>query len=353
MKEYFEQSGRGLNRSQVEMVKRLNLQSGFLNGILSELQNPHTDIWLGIRNGYFNLYVEGASLGKVSLDKESINIHKKYLGSNVSGYKNLSLFDSEYKFKQIAENIKKFHLQSSQKYLEKKFQQKLVMSNNFAASPWYCVDMEYVMKRQNNSEMDCGRADIIAISRRPLIDNKFQILMIELKIGSGSFGESSGICEHFADFVKYNADKNYDCGDGYKGRFTRLRGEVVNILRNYKALGLLPENMNSTVADIKIDDIYNEPQMVFLIYSKDFTKVEIKRSFCRYVGGKAFCNLGTESEYSIVKKWDEVFVERIFNENIKCVFREGKDTNAIKDRQPLFEDENISEAEQIFKDKIY
>ena len=335
MKEYFAQSGRGLNRSQVEMVKRLNLQSGFLNGILSELQNSHTDIWLGIRNGYFNLYVEGASLGKVSLDKESINIHKKYLGSNVSGYKNLSLFDSEYKFKQIAENIKKF-------------QQKLVMSNNFAASPWYCVDMEYVMKRQNNSEMDCGRADIIAISRRPLIDNKFQILMIELKIGSGSFGESSGICEHFADFVKYNADKNYDCGDGYKGRFTRLRGEAVNILRNYKALGLLPEDMKNSVETMTIDDISDEPKMIFLIYGGKSGKFKAEESFRLYVGGKACKNISRrKSEYALTNYFEEKFLENFFRENVKCVFREGSDTKAIENYQPLF-DENISEAAKIF-----
>ena len=90
--------------------------------------------------------------------------------------------------------------------------------------------------------------------------------MIELKIGSGSFATDaknfpstkltanellvdtgnfgSGIFGHFADFVRYKADKTYNCGDGFKGRFTKLRGEVVNILENYSALGILPYDVN-------------------------------------------------------------------------------------------------------------
>ncbi|MBR1728412.1 MAG: hypothetical protein IJ728_02690 [Selenomonadaceae bacterium] len=101
MKKYFEEVGRGLNEFQIDAIRSADSQEGFLKDILSELKNPQTDIRLGIRNGYFNLYVEGASLGKFIIDGgkiSKIKIHKKYLDLHSSGYENLTLNDSQYNF---------------------------------------------------------------------------------------------------------------------------------------------------------------------------------------------------------------------------------------------------------------
>ena len=362
IKYYFAESGRGLDDCQIEALKIADVQDGFLKGMLSELKNPQTDIWLGIRNGYFNLYVEGASIGKITIDDGKIKIHKKYLGESFSGYKTLLISDSHYNFKKVCDNIKMFHTNSSQRNLEKKFQQRLVISNNFADSPWYCVDMEYAM------EAGSFRFDIIAISRKPMVEGEHRLLIIEVKVGRSSFGIDnklfptkpltnsierhnlgSGVLGHFTDFVNYKSDKDYDCGDGFKGRFTRLRGEMVNILKNYQSLGLLPKDIGTLVETMSIDDICDEPKMVFLIYSGDVTRKQIEDSFRLYVGGEACEGISrNESKYTIVKAWDEAIVKQVFRDSIKCVFREGKDINVIKDRQPIFEDEEISEVVQIF-----
>ena len=341
MKRYFAENGRGLNANQIEAIKFADAQAGnFLHGVLRELKKPDAEIFMGIRNGYFNLYLGGASIGKFNFEGAriaSVEIHKKYLGENSSGYVILPVENSAYDFKKICENIKALNLKNP----EKQLQQRLVMANNAAKnSAWYCVDMEYAMQRQNKFEADFGRADIIAISRRP-VAGKYKLLMIELKIGSGSFGTNakyfpqkkltasellssnesfgSGIFGHFADFVRYAADKNYDCGGGYSGRFTKLRGEAVNILENYSALGILPD------LNLTLEDIFEEPTLVFLIYGS------VERSFRNYVCGK--------SERAIVKACDENFVAEVFRLSIKCVFR---------DEDFIFRDEGISDAARIF-----
>ncbi len=340
MKRYFAENGRGLNANQIDAIKFADAQTGnFLYGVLRELRKPDAEIFMGVRNGYFNLYLSGASIGKFNFEGARIvdvEIHKKYLGENSSGYAILPVENSACDFKKICANIKALNLKNP----EKQLQQRIVMANNAAEiSAWYCVDMEYSMQRRNKFEADFGRADIIAISRRP-VAGKYKLLMIELKIGSGSLGTNakyfpqkklttaellgssknfgSGIFGHFADFVRYAADKNYDCG-GYRGRFTKLRGEVVNILENYSALGILP-NLNLT-----LEDIFEEPTLVFLIYGG------VERSFRNYVCGK--------SERAIVKACDENFVAEVFRRSIKCVFR---------DEDFIFGDEEISDAARIF-----
>ena len=360
MKKYFVETGRGLNDNQIAAIKIADAQDGnFLQGILNELKKSDAEIFMGVRNGYFNLYLGGASIGKFHFDDGKIigvEIHKKYIGEKFSGYSILPVEKSPFNFKKICDNIKELNLNYPKKNLEKQLQQRLVMANNLSdSSAWYFVDMEYSMQRQNKYEPNFGRADMVAISRRP-IDGKYKLLMIELKIGSGSFSTDaknfpstkltaqelisdnrnfgSGIFGHFADFVRYKADKIYNCGDGFKGRFTKLRGEVVNILENYSELGILPCDLN-----LDIEDIFEEPTFIFLIYGGDMSKVKIEQSFRRYVGGKACVNLGGESEYSIAKACDEKFIAQIFNNDIKCIFR---DDNLI------FSDENISDAVQIF-----
>ena len=184
------------------------------------------------------------------------------------------------------------------------------MDNNLSdSSAWYFIDIEYVMQRQNK-----------------------YLTANELLGDTGNFG--NGIFGHFADFVRYKADKTYNCGDGFKGRFTKLRGEVVNILENYSALEILPYDIN-----LELEDIFDEPTLVFLIYGGNMSKLQIERSFRRYVGGRACENLVGESEHSIAKACDEKFIAQIFGNNIKCIFR---------DNDLIFSDENISEAVQIF-----
>ena len=360
MKKYFAETGRGLNDNQISAIKIADAQDeNFLQGILDELKKSDTEIFMGVRNGYFNLYCGGASIGKFNFDDEKIinvEIHRKYIGENYSGYLILPVENSPFNFKKICDNVKSFNLNSPKRNLEKQLQQRLVMANNLSAvSAWYFIDIEYVMQRQNKYEPNFGRSDIVAISRRP-IGGKYKLLMIELKIGSGSFSTDaknfpstkltaeellgdtrnfgSGILGHFADFVRYKADKIYNCGDGFKGRFTKLRGEVVNILENYSALGILPYDIN-----LELEDIFDEPTLVFLIYGGDISKLRIEQSFRRYVGGKACENLGGESEHSVAKACDENFIAQIFDKNIKCIFR---------DNDLIFSDEGISEAVKIF-----
>ena len=102
MKKYFAETGRGLTDAQISSIKNADAQDkNFLQGILNELKKSDAEIFMGVRNGYFNLYLGGASIGKFNFDGGkilSVEIHKKYIGEKSSGYAILPVEKSPYSF---------------------------------------------------------------------------------------------------------------------------------------------------------------------------------------------------------------------------------------------------------------
>ena len=97
---------RGLSDQQISAIKRDEK-------MMELLRDPK--LFLGIRNGYFNLYFQGASTGKCSiLDTGGLKIktHCKYLGTGGNGYQTISQGDFPSRLDKILSSI-----QNHQKWL--------------------------------------------------------------------------------------------------------------------------------------------------------------------------------------------------------------------------------------------
>ena len=328
--------------------------------------------FVGIRNNYINIYYRGNSMMKVTFDdtgafKEAI-IHKKFWDNKLSGdYVTVTDYSL---LKPHTLKSKISALLGKKKVLEKERQQMIIQQNNTCAdTKWFCVDMEYIMERQNSDEDNYGRFDIVAISTERNSNNKYVISLVELKLGADAFGGitdearvdldnkiqngeylkvtdsikiGSGIVGHFSDFIRYLEDTNYNQG---VSRFDVLKQEIVNVLKNYQALGLLAPQFSKLATDIDVVDIDIDPKVIFLLYSKEHTiqsLESIKKSFNNYVLSK---NNKDAAHFAIDKIWDDKIIAKYStgSKKIGCVFRTPEYKGSI------FSDLDISEANGIFE----
>ena len=260
---------RGLSSKMIEVIKEDQ-------SLISLLKKP--DIFLGIRDEYCNIYYRCASMGRISLSygKMVIEIHKRYFEGISETYtescdpEKVTYQSKDYrKFRDegrdtfysntdnIRENIDDVchRLQKREKII----QQALVMKNNQNPdSDWFCVDLEYVQKRDDKRESAYGRFDIVAVRKQPDENGKHSVAIIEIKSGSSAYAPSlpqkvyqekvnekisaedfdidtylwslgSGILGHMADFYRFEHRKNIN-------RYGRLLKELVQILSNMKEL---------------------------------------------------------------------------------------------------------------------
>ena len=328
--------------------------------------------FVGIRNNYINIYYRGNSMMKVTFDdtgafKEAI-IHKKFWDNKLtSDYVNITDYNL-LKPHKIKSKISA--LLGKKNVLEKERQQMIIQQNNTCTyTKWFCVDMEYIMERKNSDEDNYGRFDIVAISTERNSNNKYVVSLVELKLGADAFsgitdearlyldnkiqnGEylkvtdsikiGSGIVGHFSDFIRYLEDTNYNQG---ASRFDVLKQEIVNVLKNYQALGLLAPQFSNLATDIDVVDIEVDPKVIFLLYSKEHTiqsLESVKKSFNNYVLSK---NNKDAAHFAIDKIWDDKFIAKYStgSKKIGCIFR----TPGYKG--PIFSDLDISEANGIFE----
>ena len=159
-------------------------------------------------------------------------------------------------------------------YLEKVCQQWIINNNNNNPdSDWYYVDMEYIYKEEDgDGDHPFGRADLIAIKKRPNENKKFDVAFIELKVGTGAYGVSikipdnikgaeqreccrkrviktlnkdlwddevkgvklgSGLASHVVDFMHFFAEEQAK---------NQLRKEILGILKIHKKFDLIDES---------------------------------------------------------------------------------------------------------------
>lgn len=236
---------RGISKYFAEAFKKCELYTLYLN---------HKDeLYIGVRNGFLNLYYNCDSIAKLRFSKsQSIRceIDNYYLDGKH--------YPTEDKGKRIKtdpkiifdnyETIKKHsNLKSTP---EKKAQSKLVIhNNNNENSNWFCVDIEYVKQFKNQEEKNLsefnGRFDIIALSK----SHPHKVALIELKYGAGSMGGNSGIFKHFEDFKKFHDNGYFE---------SHLKGEILEILKSQIALGIsVPEAFHQNV-------ILKEPELFFI-----------------------------------------------------------------------------------------
>lgn len=293
------------------------------------------ELFFGVRNGYFNLYYQGASAGECRFQETgglSIATHEKYLGKDGKNYKSLSLEEFLTKCNGILLDIER--VQSTGKNLrEKPAQQALILANNRNEnSRWYCVDLEYVQEPEDKSKSKFGRFDIVAVSRTAGKEGRHRVALIELKAGyktaypsnfpkkenawlrkqiddqafsvydyEGSLG--SGIVGHLADFCRFER----------AGQFEKLKEEVCEILSNKRAL-----DFEIPCPELRPKDLEERPHFYFLTLSRDDASQPVascKKSMSHHLGSKA------PVQYNAKKVLGETFLER---ENYHFLFAPGE-----------------------------
>ncbi len=228
-------------------------------------KNKH-ELFLGIRNGYINLYYQGASISKTEYKKKSNNLScilsTKYFYTDVKKNSYIALSDRDIfqNYKLIKRNITNLTKKTDQKIA----QQQLVNNNNSNPNTnWYCIDMEYSKQRNNSNEIPYGRFDIIALSKTP----PHKVALIELKYGDRAIGGTSGIVTHakdFACFIKNNIYNNH------------LKREIVDIVKSQK---LIDKNIPLDIT--QESDLSDKPSFYFITLNNQ--NDDVKRKIRRYL----------------------------------------------------------------------
>ncbi len=238
-----------------EMKKKItrgiskDFAKAFKQSELYKLFGDHrSELLIGVRNNYLNLYYNCDSIAKITFINGSIccEIDKYYLDGNhyndIDKRHKIDLID-------IYVNYEKIKEYSNKKATpEKKAQSKLVLLNNQNLdSNWFCIDVEYVKSFNNRAEKKDadfnGRFDIIALSKM----KPHKVALIELKYGSGAIGGTSGIYKHVEDFSKF-------CEKGYfEGQ---LRQEIIEIVKSLKELGITVPFETPEKSDVLTPEFY-------------------------------------------------------------------------------------------------
>lgn len=317
--------GKSSKKKSIERGISSDIALKMLNDALGDLLNDD-ELFLGIRNGYCNLYYHCDSIGKIEFRTRpkglAIKTHKEYLPDKYKNAKDYVVFlstntkDSAFSvaefcrlakrggdIRKIIDGKRDKEGNGSDSKPEKTAQQKLVLDNNSSGAEWFCVDLEYVQERLNSKEHNFGRFDILAIKKSCGHDGKHPVAIIELKVGAGAYGGAknvtefkekgkniktfsgslgSGLLGHFSDFYRF---QHWDDGK----RFEQLKRELCNILGNKIALGL---SIPSELHGLQPEDLNGTPEFYFLTLCTENHKLgHCKKSFKKYINN---CPCGKE-----------------------------------------------------------
>lgn len=289
-----------LVRNCENMIKRLEKHFEEFTYI-KQLVSKDKDLFLAIRENYMNIYYMGGNLAKIGIDRHKniyFELHKKYVYGEGTGYVRLSLNEHRDKIESIKKNIEKIALSKNglidendgvhkKTTREKICQQWIINKNNIGDGDWYYIDMEYTMKN-----IPSGRFDMIAIKKTVDENEKHQVALIELKIGSDrytsmtsrryndeshhfkyediknnslysyqtkesyvSFG--SGLLGHLCDYMRFLNAKHYEI----------LRQEIVHEIKSLIQLGIISEDCAiGRIGDTKL--LSDKPEIYFVSYTR-------------------------------------------------------------------------------------
>lgn len=207
----------------------------------SEIYLKHlNEIFIGIRDGYINLYYNCDSIAKINVSSP----HKASIAPYYTDGGKKTLSDDE--FVSLFQTIKeKSNLRDKK---EKQAQEKLVIdNNNNPQSKWFCIDVEYTKSLKGKNTAENWRFDIIAITKsRP-----HKVALIELKYGKGAMKEPSGIRTHVEDFYSFFINN----------KFESIKGEIVNIINKLYDIGVCVPH---SLCGLSPNDILTDPEFYFI-----------------------------------------------------------------------------------------
>lgn len=297
-------------------------QFNFIKEKASGKDEEECQYFPGIRDDYLCLYYKGHCMAKieVSASKVTYFTNEYYLsGKNVAHNRmqEMEFKEFKYNFDDIKERIDD-HVSGKhdgKERLEKICQQWIMNENNASPeSEWYFLDMEYIL---DNDPL--GRADMIAVKRKPDAYGKHEVALIELKIGNNSYKGlngtqynkykeeykaleedlyngsklkfGSGLVSHITDFMRLLHNT---------GNYVQIREELFQMIMAHKKLGLInPQNGLYHIEDNEedIEKLAEKPDIYILSYAcvpdlknakktkktKKTTLSSMKKSFYNYL----------------------------------------------------------------------
>lgn len=231
-----------------EQVRRIDksFADTFKDTSLFKLYKEHADeLFLGVRNGYVNLYHLCNSIAKVSLTRKGIK-------SEIASYYIEETPKDDYDNDLIVRMYDTIKVKSKNRSkLEKQAQQTLAQLNNSnPQSNWFCVDVEYEKPQM------AGRFDLIAITKKA----PHRVALIELKYGTNAYGGTSGILTHVKDFSEFLSNSNYKT----------LKKDIEGILYS---MTLLDVKVPDSLKGLKAEDLCATPEFYFITVNSRPSKV--------------------------------------------------------------------------------
>lgn len=220
-------------------IRGINFADRFKESCLyKELYLPHQDeLFIGVRNGYLELYYNNITVAEVSFLKNGeirCKINEYYF-TGKSNSKVVTFKSEEEIHENIIEKYDVIKMNSNDKNThEKKSQSMLFIKNNAnPCSEWYCTDVEWCRPVDKDHIDFNGRFDIVAVSKAA----PHRVAIIELKYNKKTIGDKKdGVKKHIEDFYKFQQYKYYDA----------FKLETISILRNLKMLDpKFPEELKS------------------------------------------------------------------------------------------------------------
>lgn len=286
------------------------------------------ELFFAFRENYINVYYMGGNLAKIGFNKSKevyFELHKKYVQPNEDKYPKtggnnyVRLSWRQHKeemrniranIKRIAEGFKEDGSKGRKSSREKICQQWIINNTNTKNGDWYYVDMEYIQKGN-----PLGRFDMIAIKRTKDENKKHKVALIELKVGTKSYGSMDGTRYSKNEEKKikydnikagslydYNKRENYiSYGSGLLGHLCDymrylsteaynefLKQEIVNQIKALKELGGVLDERVGEIADINM--LSDKPEVYFLSFSKvpglkerNVSKKKMRDTFYKYL----------------------------------------------------------------------
>ncbi len=325
-------------------------------GIIEYVQK-HEEVFLGIRNNYINLYVDGGSFLKLSYNNKTKkckgSIDEKYFNDkyikapkilkDINGKIVKDINDWINIFDELVLAIKKYQngyynqKSNCKTKREKIIQQKLVKEFN-KKSNYLAYDIEYMIEGLTeyvyNSKHEpilkkkpktLGRADIMLIGKPE--NNKIKVYFMEVKEGTGAFGGvlgnnskdkyapsfGSGIVGHF----KNNAEI-INCarkGESFRNTSLNIRDnlleEIKYALHFYTNFNLIKNPYFAKLSEKEIEKIdINKDSVEFVFFLGNYKDTG---SFENYLG----IGNGKHSTYSVKSLLDNKMSKKIDLDYIK------------------------------------
>jgi len=358
---------RGLEQQIIDFINNNDKAEG-LRGIFREAKKGlYRDNPLLIcfrkkdKKDNIDIYYKGRTTINVNINKNGLNAHvsEEYTrdelkNSNVKiveKFKTVNRISNEDISIQTVDKMAKI----SRGKVEREVQQYIIMRNNENEnSDWYCVDMEYETNKY-------GKFDIIAVSKEKNCNGKYELAVIELKVGNGAMGTStkdmrewinsgSRLLENVSEWSKIN-------GSGITGHFSKfigfltdepkveeLKNDVLKIIETYYKTSLCDVNVKNLYEAGKETIIFDEPKIIFLNYTDAISKSVPTKSKIDSLK-EVFKNNVAKNKFSIKKVWNCNILEK-YKDRFLCIFRD-------EEYGPIFSDVEISEAKNIFDEEAY